>query len=143
MKLFLSFLIITGLGTPSCLGFMEELDSIDMTFMLPIMYRPLKDKPEHGICFQETSFSCAVPGERVESFFACLTCFCSDRLEVFCCREEPYPVLKDPSRCKLTLQPNCLYKRHPRCKDYCSITGWYYSDVSQVLTVPMMQESVN
>lgn len=56
MKLFLSFLIITGLGTPSCLGFMEELDSIDMTFMLPIMYRPLKDKPEHGICFQESKY---------------------------------------------------------------------------------------
>ncbi|PIK42986.1 hypothetical protein BSL78_20167 [Apostichopus japonicus] len=144
MRLYLFFVFITYLGkaTPSDI-LDDDTFGVEMSFILPITEADLANKPTHGICFEDTSAECSVPGERVTYAGAlqCLACFCSDDLKVFCCRRDPYPKLKDPSRCELTLnEKKCKYVRHPRCKDYCSVTGWYFSDVAQILSVPIQEE---
>ncbi|XP_071821186.1 uncharacterized protein [Apostichopus japonicus] len=109
------------------------LVGVDFAQRLPVDEAPTDQKPDNGVCFQESMLVCEIPGAKVDYNGAeeCIECFCDDQHGVVCCRSEPQPKVHNPEKCSLFLDPDsCVYTRHPKCSKACAVEAWYYSDVS-------------
>ncbi|PIK42988.1 hypothetical protein BSL78_20169 [Apostichopus japonicus] len=112
----------------------------ELSQQVPVEERDPNDKPDNGVCFNDGTLVCSIPGAIMDYVGApgCIFCFCNDNHGVTCCREKPYPHVEDPSLCKLFLDPeSCEYQRSKKCKSFCKILGWYFSDISHLLSVPL------
>ncbi|PIK42984.1 hypothetical protein BSL78_20165 [Apostichopus japonicus] len=129
---FLSCTVLAGLIAAQDFGMI----GVDVADMMPVTQVGPDEKPSHGVCFIEPDLVCDTIGALIAYTGAnnCISCVCGEDFGVICCRDRPYPVVADPDKCSLYLDPvSCHYKRHPRCKPYCAVTGWYYTNLGDLI----------